>query len=39
VSILLFDHFVLDERVPALRWAGVACIALGIVLISRTPHS
>jgi drug/metabolite transporter (DMT)-like permease len=39
VSILLFDHFVLNEQVPALRWAGVACIALGIVLISRTPHS
>lgn len=39
VSILLFDHFVLDEQVPALRWAGVACIALGIFLISRTPHS
>jgi drug/metabolite transporter (DMT)-like permease len=39
VMILLFDHFVLDEQVPALRWAGVACIALGIFLISRTPHS
>jgi drug/metabolite transporter (DMT)-like permease len=39
VSILLFDHFVLNEQVPALRWGGVACIALGIFLISRTPHS
>lgn len=39
VTILLFDHFVLNEQVPALRWAGVACIALGIFLISRTPHS
>jgi drug/metabolite transporter (DMT)-like permease len=39
VTILLFDHFVLDEQVPALRWAGVACIALGIFLVSRTPHS
>jgi drug/metabolite transporter (DMT)-like permease len=39
VSILLFDHFVLNEQVPALRWAGVACIALGIFLISRTAHS
>lgn len=39
VSILLFDHFALNEQVPALRWAGVACIALGIFLISRTPHS
>jgi drug/metabolite transporter (DMT)-like permease len=39
VMILLFDHFVLDESVPALRWAGVAFIATGIVLISRTPHN
>ena len=27
VLILLFDRFVLDEQVPALRWAGVAFIA------------
>ena len=39
VMILFFDHFVLDEQVPALRWAGVAFIATGIVLISRTPHN
>jgi drug/metabolite transporter (DMT)-like permease len=39
VMILLFDHFVLDEQVPALRWGGVACIGLGIFLISRTPHA
>jgi len=39
VLILLFDHFVLDEQVPALRWAGVAFIATGIFLISRTPHT
>lgn len=39
VLILLFDHFVLDEQVPGLRWGGVACIALGIFLVSRTPHS
>lgn len=38
VLILLFDHFVLDETVPALRWGGVAFIAVGIFLISRTPH-
>ena len=37
--ILLFDHFVLDEPVPALRWGGVGFIAFGIFLISRTPHS
>ncbi len=39
VMILLFDTFVLDEQVPALRWGGVALIAVGIFLISRTPHS
>jgi drug/metabolite transporter (DMT)-like permease len=39
VLILVFDHFVLDEPVPALRWAGVAFIAAGIFLVSRTPHN
>jgi drug/metabolite transporter (DMT)-like permease len=39
VLILLFDHFALDEQVPALRWGGVAFIAVGIFLISRTPHA
>ncbi len=39
VLILLFDKLVLDQPVSALRWAGVACIALGIFLVSRTPHA
>lgn len=39
VLILLFDRLVLHQQVPGLRWAGVACIALGIVLISQTPHA
>ena len=39
VLILLFDRFVLEETVPPLRWAGVAFIAVGIFLVSRTPHS
>lgn len=39
VLILLFDLFVLDETVPPLRWGGVAFIAAGIFLISRTPHA
>lgn len=38
VLILLFDQFILDENVPVLRWGGVAFIAVGIFLISRTPH-
>jgi drug/metabolite transporter (DMT)-like permease len=36
VLILLFDRFWLNESVPGLRWAGVALIAAGIVLVSRT---
>ncbi len=39
VLILLFDLLVLDETVPPLRWAGVGLIAVGIFLISRTPHT
>lgn len=37
--ILMFDRFVLDQNVPGLRWAGVAFIMAGIVLVSRTPHT
>jgi drug/metabolite transporter (DMT)-like permease len=39
VMILLFDLLVLDETVPPLRWGGVAFIAVGIFLVSRTPHT
>lgn len=39
VLILVFDQFVLDDEVPPLRWGGVAFIAIGIFLISRTPHA
>jgi drug/metabolite transporter (DMT)-like permease len=38
VLILLADRFVLDETIPALRWAGVFCIMVGIVLVAQTPH-
>lgn len=38
VIILLFDRLLLKVHQPALRWAGVAFIVSGIVLISRTPH-
>ncbi len=39
VLILVFDRFALEEEVPPLRWAGVAFIAVGIFLVSRTPHT
>jgi hypothetical protein len=29
----------LDENVPGLRWAGVAFIGVGIILVSQTQHS
>ncbi|HWC72270.1 MAG TPA: multidrug resistance protein [Actinomycetota bacterium] len=38
VLILLADRFVLQEQIPPLRWAGVFCIMLGIVLVAQTPH-
>ena len=36
VLILLFDRFIVGESVSPLRWAGVALIMAGIVLVSRT---
>ncbi len=39
VLILLADRFVLDEQVPALRYAGVAFIIVGIVLVAQTRHA
>jgi drug/metabolite transporter (DMT)-like permease len=38
VLILVFDRFALHQGVSGLRWAGVALIIAGIVLVSRT-HS
>jgi drug/metabolite transporter (DMT)-like permease len=38
VLILLADRFVLHQQIPVLRWAGVFCIMLGIVLVAQTPH-
>ncbi|HEY7476776.1 MAG TPA: EamA family transporter [Actinomycetota bacterium] len=39
VLIVGFSAFVLHETVPALRWIGVACIVVGIVLVAQTPHT
>ena len=39
VLILLADRFVLRQAIPPLRWVGVACIMLGIVLVAQTRHA
>jgi drug/metabolite transporter (DMT)-like permease len=39
VLILLADRFVLDQDVPGLRYAGVAFIIVGIVLVAQTRHA
>jgi drug/metabolite transporter (DMT)-like permease len=39
VLILLADKFILKQEIPGLRWAGVAFISAGIILVSRTPHT
>ena len=36
VLILLADRFILHQDVPVLRWAGVAFIVVGIVLVAQT---
>lgn len=36
VFVLLVSRLWLGERVPRVRWAGVALIVAGIVLIART---
>ena len=38
VLILLADRFILDQEIPALRYAGVACIVVGIILVAQTRH-
>jgi drug/metabolite transporter (DMT)-like permease len=39
VLILLADRLVLEQTVPPLRWAGVALIVVGIVLVAQTRHA
>jgi drug/metabolite transporter (DMT)-like permease len=39
VLILLADRFVLHQTIPPLRWAGVAFIMVGIVLVAQTRHA
>jgi drug/metabolite transporter (DMT)-like permease len=39
VLILLADRFVLDQEVPAFRYAGVVFIVIGIILVAQTRHA
>ena len=39
VLILLADRFILDQEIPPLRYAGVAFIMVGIVLVAQTRHA
>lgn len=39
VLILLADRFILEQEVPALRYAGVVFIVVGIVLVAQTRHT
>jgi drug/metabolite transporter (DMT)-like permease len=39
VLILLADRFILEQEVHALRYAGVAFIVVGIVLVAQTRHA
>ena len=36
VLITVFDKIFLKEHIPALRWAGVALIVIGILLVGNT---
>lgn len=36
VLLALFGKFVLHEHVPVLRWAGIALVVLGIVVVGKT---
>jgi drug/metabolite transporter (DMT)-like permease len=39
VLILLADRFLRHQEVPGLRYLGVACIVVGIVLVAQTRHA
>jgi drug/metabolite transporter (DMT)-like permease len=37
VLIAIAGHFVLKEPISATRWAGIAVITLGVIMVSETP--
>lgn len=36
VGVILASYFILSEPIPSVRWAGVALICVGIVLVGRS---
>ncbi len=39
LGVALLSRWLLGEVVTGWRWAGVACICLGVALVTRTPSS
>ncbi len=37
ILIAILGHFVLNERISLLRWAGIAVITGGVMLVGKTP--
>lgn len=35
--VALLSYFLLRENVPPLRWAGIAVICVGVLVVGRTP--
>jgi drug/metabolite transporter (DMT)-like permease len=37
ILIAILGHFVLDEPISGMRWAGIVVITLGVMLVGKTP--
>ncbi len=37
ILIAILGHFVLDEPISPMRWAGIVVITLGVMLVGKTP--
>ncbi|HXM96300.1 MAG TPA: EamA family transporter [Candidatus Dormibacteraeota bacterium] len=36
--VAILSYIILDESVSPLRWAGIAVICIGVLVVGRTPH-
>lgn len=36
VTVILASRFILDEPISALRWAGIATVFIGLILVGRS---